>query len=81
MCDCMRIWTCAATPLHLAASNGHAWCCTILIAAGAHVDAQGGPQHMTPLHLAALGGHTQAVRVLLDEDADVNLLDKWVVFL
>mmetsp|Transcript_39707 Transcript_39707/g.97598 ORF Transcript_39707/g.97598 Transcript_39707/m.97598 type:complete len:756 (-) Transcript_39707:545-2812(-) len=64
------------TPLHLAAVNGHPHCCRVLVAAGAHVDSQGGPQHMTPLHMAALWGHTQAAKVLIDEQADVDLKDK-----
>ena len=55
------------TPLHLAALNGHAFCCRVLINGGAFIDAQGGHQNSTPLHLAADGGHAQAARILIEE--------------
>ena len=59
------------TPLHHAASHGHATIVATLIVAGADVNAKssGGG---TPLHGAAFWGHASVVSILIAAGADVN---------
>ena len=54
--------------LHMAAANGHASICELLLQAGAHVNAKNEAGN-TPLHWAALNGHLAAVNMLLAKDA------------
>ena len=52
----------------MAAANGHASICELLLQAGAHVNAKNEAGN-TPLHWAALNGHLAAVNMLLAKDA------------
>ena len=62
------------TPLHYAARNGHAECVTLLLQAGAEVDAStaGGA---TSLHRAAFAGHERIVALLLRASASAAVQD------
>ena len=66
-----RIYSRRDTPLHHAASHGHATIVATLIVAGADVNAKnnGG---QTPLHKAADRGHAPVVSILIAAGADVN---------
>jgi ankyrin repeat protein len=59
------------SPLHSASAGGHAEVATVLLKAGAEVNANdnGG---RTPLHAAATGGRADVVTVLLKAGAEVN---------
>jgi uncharacterized protein len=65
----------AYTPLHLAATRGHAAAAARLLEAGSKVAALT-TTGVQPLHLAAQSGNTAAVAALLDKGADVNARDK-----
>jgi ankyrin repeat protein len=60
------------TPLHLAASNGHLRCVTMLIDAKADVNAQFTSE--TPIMTAAVNGHLDVVNALIEARADLNAL-------
>lgn len=64
-----------ATGLHRAAFNGHKPTATLLITAGADINAQdfGGA---TPLHIAVRQGNTDMVRLLIQNGADINIKDE-----
>tara|TARA_R110000868_G_scaffold344974_8_gene606050 strand:+ start:123 stop:1418 length:1296 start_codon:yes stop_codon:yes gene_type:complete len=64
-----------ATPLFLAAQQGHAECVQTLLAAGATVDAAT-PDNWHPLYIAAYNGHTKCVQHLLEAGLDVNLISR-----
>jgi ankyrin repeat protein len=53
-----------ATPLHLAALNGHNDVAKLLLVCGADVNAQESRCGQTPLHLAAEQGHTDVAELL-----------------
>ncbi|XP_071950050.1 uncharacterized protein [Antedon mediterranea] len=61
-----------ASPLYLAAQNGHTDVCTILLKAGAKFDL---PRNdgWTPLHSAAINGHTDICTILLKAGANLDL--------
>ena len=61
-----------ATPLKIAAQEGHTETVVALIAAGADVNAssEGG---YTALHIAARNGHTESARALLDAGGDASM--------
>lgn len=63
-----------ATPLHVAAWAGEAEVASVLVEAGASVEARTVYGH-TPLHLAASGGQADVVEVLLKAGADVQAVD------
>lgn len=65
------------TPLHDAAIQGHAEIVTLLIDAGADVNAQDTEDHYTPLHDAARMNHANIVKLLLAAGADRSLKDKY----
>ena len=54
-----------ATPLHIAAFDGHTEAIKALLAAGASVDAQDDQKKWTPLDYARKAGHTETANVLL----------------
>ena len=57
------------TPLHYAASYGHAEVIKLLIENHAYIDAES-PNGSTPLMMASMYGNPQSVKLLLDEGAD-----------
>src|SRR5436853_7231974 len=59
------------TPLHLAASHGHADAVGFLLESGANVNAKKSAK-MTPLHLAAKRGFIDVAIVLLSRKPDLN---------
>ncbi len=66
-----------ATPLHLAAINGHYTIAEYLLEHSAEVDATT-LEHSTPLHFAAQGAHLQQTRLvalLIEHGTDVNAVD------
>lgn len=65
----------SATPLHVAAGNGHLPVMEVLKGYYKSVDTRDNSGR-TPLHFAALGGKAQAVRWLLQHGADVNAVDQ-----
>jgi len=62
------------TPLHVAATTGHAAVVRLLADNGASVD-QVDVYGSTPLHLAVVGGRLDAARALIDARCDVNAFD------
>ncbi len=57
------------TPLHYAATNGHAELVHYLLDENAYIDAQS-PNRTTPLMMAARHGHPEVVRLLVQAGAD-----------
>ena len=64
------------TPLHVAAIRGDSRIITLLLDAGAEIDARGEYGH-TPLHEAVGQGHIEAVRLLLSRGADAGIRNDW----
>lgn len=62
------------TPLHMAAINGHAAICEVLIEKGASINERN-LDGATPLIKAVQGNHPELVRMLLKMGADPNLRD------
>ena len=60
------------TPLHYAASGGHAALISLLLENSAYIDAES-PNGSTPLMMAAMYGSEASVRMLLQEGADTAL--------
>jgi uncharacterized protein len=60
------------TPLHYAASGGHADIAKLLLEQSAYIDAES-PNGTTPLMMAAMYGTPEVVKLLLDEGADASL--------
>ena len=60
------------TPLHYAASGGHAEIVQLLLEHAAYIDAQS-PNQSTPLMMAAMYGNTRTLSVLLEAGADASL--------
>ncbi|KAI8506736.1 hypothetical protein Bbelb_151770 [Branchiostoma belcheri] len=69
-------WDRPPDPLHLAAYYGHHETVSVLLTAGADVNARDRLVH-TPLHWAARNGHHETVSALLAAGADVNTWDMW----
>mmetsp|Transcript_5426 Transcript_5426/g.14569 ORF Transcript_5426/g.14569 Transcript_5426/m.14569 type:complete len:235 (-) Transcript_5426:33-737(-) len=65
----------ATSTLILAAHGGLSGVVSVLLQAGAPVDAVSLPRRHTALHLAAMRGHRQAVELLLAFHANVNMKD------
>ena len=57
------------TPLHYAASNGHAPLIRLLLENHAYIDAES-PNGTTPLMMASMYGSPEAVKLLIEEGAD-----------
>ena len=60
------------TPLHYAASGGHADIAKLLLEHSAYIDAES-PNGTTPLMMAAMYGTPDVVKLLIDEGADATL--------
>ncbi len=60
------------TPLHYAASGGHADIAKLLLEQSAYIDAES-PNGTTPLMMAAMYGTPEVVKLLLNEGADASL--------
>lgn len=60
------------TPLHYAATGGHAQIAKLLIDESAYIDAES-PNGSTPLMMAARYGSTELVKLLIDEGADIRI--------
>jgi hypothetical protein len=60
------------TPLHYAASGGHAEIVQMLLEHSAYIDAQS-PNQSTPLMMAAMYGNTRTLSVLLEAGADASV--------
>ena len=60
-----------ATPLYIAAENGHTESITLLLQGGAAVDAKG-PDGWSPLMIAAHNGHKESITLLLQGGAAVD---------
>jgi ankyrin repeat protein len=67
-----RVGAGTPTVLHIAARQGHADFATVLLEAGANVDARDFEAN-TPLHLAAQYGHDEVARLLLAANATVDV--------
>ena len=65
-----------STPLMEAAKYGHVQTLSILIKAGADVNAADG-RGVTPLWLAAQNGHVETVTILIEAGADVNVRPRY----
>jgi ankyrin repeat protein len=64
------------TALHVAATEGHTACLSLLIAAHANLEATESIQQMTALHYAAAFGHLPAIRCLVAAGANLGVQDK-----
>jgi ankyrin repeat protein len=62
------------TPLQIAASMGNLHMASMLITAGAHVDAKADAGR-TALHFAVVASHLDVIRFLIEKGADVNMRD------
>jgi len=62
-------------PLHFAAAAGRRAAASLLLDAGAQVDARAAPSQTTPLILAAGGGHVHCVELFLTRNADITAGD------
>jgi uncharacterized protein len=60
------------TPLHYAATKGHAGIAKLLLEHHAYIDAES-PNKSTPLMMAAMYGTFEVVKLLVEEGADVSL--------
>ena len=65
-----------ATPLFVAAQNGHTDICGLLLAHGSNVNEVVPGTKSTALHAAAIGGHNASVEALLSWGAEVNLQEQ-----
>lgn len=62
--------------LHMAASDGLADICTVLLDMGDHTDVDARTSmNRTPLHLAVLHNHLEVAKVLILNKADINAVD------
>jgi ankyrin repeat protein len=64
------------TPLHYAATGGHAQIAKLLLDESAYIDAES-PNGSTPLMMAARYGSTELVKLLIDEGADIRIKTNW----
>jgi ankyrin repeat protein len=66
-----------STPLHCATWKGQAEVVSLLLAAGADVNAENANEHWgtTPLHAAAHANQAAIAQMLIDQGADVNAKD------
>lgn len=62
------------TPLHYAATGGHARVAAFLIGAQAEVNAES-PNGTTPLMMAAMYGNSQTVKLLLESGAEAHVVN------
>jgi hypothetical protein len=69
-----------ATPLHLAAENGHIEIARLLLQNGAEVNAKD-RWDRTPLHCSAIHGHIDILHLLVENGADLEAQDNegWIV--
>lgn len=81
--DINQIDTYRATPLWLAAQNGHLEIVQLLIEKGADINAVVDDNHRTALMLAAQNGHLEVLQLLIEKGADINAADSyhWTVLM
>eukprot|EP01102_Stenamoeba_stenopodia_P008151 TRINITY_DN2317_c0_g1_i1.p1 TRINITY_DN2317_c0_g1~~TRINITY_DN2317_c0_g1_i1.p1 ORF type:complete len:843 (+),score=153.45 TRINITY_DN2317_c0_g1_i1:82-2610(+) len=61
-----------ASPLFLAAQQGHALVCELLISLGADVNGAAEDDESTPIYVAAFNGHAEVIKLLLKHGATVD---------
>ena len=61
-----------ASPLFLAAQQGHALVCELLISLGADVNGAAEDDESTPIYVAAFNGHAEVIKLLLRHGAVVD---------
>ena len=65
----------SGTPLHRAAATGQVFVASLLLDAGADLEAEGEPVSVHPLHVAAFSNQAEMARFLVSRGADIEARD------